>query len=170
MSEALIAAGAEAPRFALPDLNGRMVDPLAPGSGDAAPVLLVFFKDDCPTCRFTLPFIERMRRLLEREYAGVPIYGISQDSPARTRAFMQETGAAFPVLVEGEGYPVSTEYGLEAVPTVVLVGGDRKVLRSQPGFHRTTYASIARELAGGKAAVLPPLFGADESVPEARPG
>ncbi len=161
-----LALGAQAPRFALRDLEGRTRRPLDEAAG--RPVLLVFVKDDCPTCRFAMPFLERLHAALE--YAGVRVYGIAQDDRDRAAAFARETGARFPILIDGGPLEVSRAFGLQTVPSLFLVGGDGRVERYQPGFHRKNYESIAAELAAGAGSQAPEIFRPGEPIPEVRPG
>lgn len=162
-----VAPGARAPAFSLEDLRGRRRSPLEDraGKGD---VLLTFVRDDCPTCRFSAPFLERIHAALE--YAGVRVYGVCQDGPEAAAGFARETGARFPILVDGEGCEVSRTYGIHTVPSVFLVGDDGKVKRYLAGFHRREYEAIAADLASGLGAAPPEIFRAGEAVPEMRPG
>ena len=71
----MLSAGSKAPVFSLLDLNGSprsLAEILSRG-----PVLLVFYKISCPTCQFTLPFLERIAK------GSLPIVTISQDDDAR---------------------------------------------------------------------------------------
>ena len=43
----------------------------------AAPVLLAFFKINCPTCQLTFPFLQRLA-----DRGGPRIVGVSQDDAA----------------------------------------------------------------------------------------
>jgi len=156
-----------APAFSLVDLTGRMRRPLEEASGEGH-VLLAFVKVDCPTCRFSMPILERIHAALE--YAGVRIHGISQDAPEEAAAFARETGARFPILIDGGELAVSRAYGLHTVPSHFLVGGDGRVRRYLAGFHRKEYESITAELASALGEPVPVIFRAGEPVPELRPG
>ncbi len=53
-------AGAPAPTFALKDADGKthsLAEALQRG-----PLLLAFFKESCPVCQFTFPFLERIHQ------------------------------------------------------------------------------------------------------------
>jgi peroxiredoxin len=169
-----IPPGARAPEVDLPDLDGRSRRPLAPEGASrpgGAAVLLVFFKDDCPTSRFTLPFVQRIHEALAASGGrGAAVYGISQDDAGTSRAAADSLGLTFPILIDGPGCPVSSRYGLTAVPTSVLVGGDGKVLRAFVGFSRKEIEACAREMAEAAGAPPPKVFAEGEKVPETRPG
>ena len=80
-------AGIPAPKFKLHDLEAgpfSLEEALKHG-----PVLLVFFKISCPTCQFTLPYLERLYQGLKGK--SVPaIVGISQNNQKDTAAFLRQ--------------------------------------------------------------------------------
>jgi peroxiredoxin len=121
------------------------------------PVLLVLFKVSCPTCQFTLPFLERLYT------RGLRVFGISQDDAAATREFTDYFGITFPVLRDGPDYPVSNAYGIEYVPSMFLVETAGRVAWSLNGFHKAELEKLG-ELAGGS-----PFREADR-IPAMRPG
>src|SRR5690348_5810190 len=92
-----ITAGVPAPKFNLHNAESgqfSLEEALKHG-----PVLLVFFKISCPTCQFTLPYLERLYQGLKGK--SVPaIVGISQNNPKDTAAFVRQYGVSFPVLLE----------------------------------------------------------------------
>src|SRR5260221_731745 len=98
----MLAVGAPAPGFQLPDLSGRKHTLSELSSGKA--LLLTFFKVSCPTCQYALPFLERIYR--GRTQSGIGMYVISQDDAESTRDFDGEFGITIPVLLdrEEEGY------------------------------------------------------------------
>jgi peroxiredoxin len=57
------------------------------------PALLVFFETDCPTCRLTFPYLNRLARELG---AAAEIIGISQDDEPVTREFAAQMEVVFP--------------------------------------------------------------------------
>ena len=157
--------GSTAPDFELPMLeetNLRLSEALKSG-----PVLVVFYKQSCPTCQLTFPFIQR---LFAAGGGGseMSFWAISQDEVEQTRAFIGEYGLEFPVLLDSHPYPVSSEYGLRFVPTFYLVGGDGTIQLADFGFSKPALTAIAEllELDDDGA-----LFGEGyESLPDYRPG
>ena len=126
-------------------------------------VVLVFFKISCPTCQFTLPFVDR---LFASEKAGSPrVYGISQDKTEATREFAQHFGLHFPILLDlsAEKYPASNAYGITNVPSLFLINPDGAIAWSLHGFHKSELEKLAKEF--GRS-----LFEANERVPAMRPG
>ncbi|MGH9431013.1 MAG: peroxiredoxin family protein [Terriglobia bacterium] len=135
---------------------------------DKGPVLLAFFKVECPTCQFTFPFLERIHQHFKAQ--GVQIWGISQDGVHDTRKFVQTFGVTFPMLIDEKPYKISAEYLLEFVPSLFLVTLDGQMEISGDGFAKQDFLAIHRYLARYYSATPPPLFGADEKIPEYKPG
>src|SRR6202043_3292489 len=118
-----LAAGAPAPEISLTSAAGQklsLADALKKG-----PVLTAFFKVSCPTCQFTMPFLER----LHERYSGpkFSMLGISQDDARDTREFCEEYGVQFPALIDERGYPASNEYGLTNVPPMFWINPDGQI-------------------------------------------
>jgi len=75
----MLEAGDQAPGFSLTSLDGAT---FRFKGGEGYLSLLVFFETDCPTCRLTIPYLNR----LYREVGDTAnIIGISQDSEGPTR-------------------------------------------------------------------------------------
>lgn len=156
----MLGAGEKAPEFELKDLSGqtfRLKDELARG-----PVLLAFFKADCPVCQFTFPFLER----LHRNGSGViRFFGISQDSPRETQEFNRDCRVSFPTLLdEGRnGYPVSNAFGISVVPSAFLIETDGTI-----GWAMESFRKRELEELGTRAGTA--TFHPGERVPDYRPG
>ena len=159
-------AGREAPSFSLAGLDGKKVS--LEEALKSGPVVAAFFKISCPICQFTFPFLERIHKAYGGN--GASIWGISQDNARDTKDFCQEYGLTFPALPDEKGYPVSNDYGLTMVPTVLLIAPDGKVKVSSMGFNKKDLEKIAAELARhtGKPAIR--VFQPDEIVPDSKPG
>lgn len=156
-----LTAGQRAPDFRLDDLNGgqKSLSELLP----AGPVFLAFFKVSCPTCQFTLPYLERI-------YGGLAdgnarMIAVSQDDAESTREFHKEFGITMPTLLDSarQGYPASNAYGLVYVPSMFLVERDGTISWSLVGFNRKELEAL-----GGKLGVNP--FKPGERVPEMKSG
>lgn len=147
--------GEPAPGFRLRSLDGGFVslDELI----RTGPVALTFFKVSCPTCQFTLPFLERLR--------GKNVVLISQDSAADTREFHEAFRITLPTLLDErrEGYPASNAYGLTHVPSLFFVEQDGSISMAEAGFSRAALEELARRFET-------PVFDPDERTPVLRPG
>ena len=158
-------SGTEAPDFELKSLSGqlfRLRDAL-----QAGPIVLAFYKASCPTCQLTFPYLQTIHSSLSAELRN-RIWGISQDDPAETAEFVNHLGIDFPILLDEYPYSVSTEYGLEFVPTIFIVGTDGRIQFSDYGFSKTALSRIAAIASGDGQPVG--LFAADDGLPERRPG
>ena len=119
--------------------------------------LLVFLQTDCPTCQLITPYLNTLAQ------DGVAVSGLSQDDEAATGAFIRVMHVVFPVTVDA-GLRESRRYGPLAVPTLVLVDDDDRVIRSETGFDKDTLNAIAASL--GHAAVAT----AHDGAPLRKPG
>ncbi len=161
-----VLADHQAPNFALNGTNGQ---PFALGEAlKKGPVVAAFFKITCPVCQFTFPFLER----LYKAYGGgqVSFVGISQDDARDTKEFCAEFGVSFPALLDEDGYPVSNQYELTTVPTVLLIATDGKVQVSSMGFVKADLEKISSELGSYLGQAPATLFRPGEVVPESKPG
>ncbi len=124
-------AGAKAPEFRLPRLDGGDI-----GLAEIAahgPALLAFFKVSCPVCQLTFPFLERVHRAGE-----LTVYGISQNDAKDTRDFAERYRTTFPMLLDSEknGYPVSNAYGISSVPTMFRIDRDGLIGQVMLGWRK----------------------------------
>ena len=161
-----LSAGSQAPEFTLAGVEGQTHSLRHSGE---KPALIVFFKNSCPTCMLTFPFLQRLFERLDQ--APLRFWGISQDSVGDTEAFGRQFGVSFPLLPDTAGYPVSNAYGLTHVPSLFLVEPDGTISRTTVGFSRADLESLAAEF--GRRFRLPgitPLFVASDEVPAIKPG
>lgn len=163
-----ITEGQAAPNFALKSLDDKefaLAKLLERG-----PVVAAFFKISCPVCQFTFPFLERLYQRYGGD--GVTFLGISQDDARDTKGFGKEFGVTFPMVLDekSKGYVVSNAYGLTSVPTILLVDTDGAAKIVSMGFDKKRLESMAATLAERKKLSATPLFRANESVPELKPG
>ncbi len=155
----MIGPGQKAPDFQIPQLGGgqkSLSEALA-----QSPVLLVFFKISCPTCQFTLPFLERLNHAGNKPFQ---MFLISQDDASRTRALFAEHNITVPTLLDPiPEYPASNAYQLRSVPSMFMVGSDGVVQAAQTGFNR----DLIREW-GLQSGIE--VFQSEEKVPASKYG
>src|SRR5258706_4239081 len=160
---AALEPGAKAPEFSWKALDGKsyqLKDALAEG-----PLLVAFFKISCPTCQYTLPFLERLGKHFGR------VWGVSQDDARDTKDFAQTYGISFPLLLEDTNeYPTSNAYGLTHVPSVFLVGRGGEILHTMIGFGKKDVEDFSTRLSEltGKKGFAP--FHAGEDVASFKSG
>jgi peroxiredoxin len=161
-----LSVGKTAPTFELATTTGErlsLAEALARG-----PVLLAFFKVSCPTCQFTLPFLERLHDQLREQ--GVQTWGIVQDKAQDGARFAANLGVTFPILVDDPPYRISQAYGLAHVPSLFLVEPDGRIEISSEGFCKTDLLTIQKSLAQFLSATPPALFLPTVRIPEYKPG
>jgi len=157
-----------APPFSLKGAEGEPYSLQAALAGKGT--VLVFFKTECPTCRLSFPFIERMHQRLKG--TPVPVLAIGQNVPDQTQKFRKEFGLTLPIACDPDPYAVSASYNLRSVPTLFLVNQEGKILRNLEGHSKDGLEQML--LAAADLAGLPspePLFtAADASVKDFQPG
>jgi thiol-disulfide isomerase/thioredoxin len=162
----LIAAGAAAPPFSLPSIRPDAHAPvtLADVSDDGArPVVLAFFKANCPVCQMAFPLYGELERVLAP--AGVPVVAIAQEPPAAARPWLAERSFEGEAVTDaGDDYAVSDAYGIRTVPTLVLVAADGTVADVVEGWDRDRTNAIAARFSA------PPVSTPDDGLPAFRPG
>lgn len=123
-----LASGKTAPDFTLP-CPGRGEFTLSEQKGNI--VVLDFFASWCPPCRMAIPEMQK----LHEEYAGRGVVVLGVNAWERHRApsaFMREMRATYPIVLNGD--EVAKEYGVEGIPTFVVVGPDGKILLRESGW------------------------------------
>jgi peroxiredoxin len=164
---AALTAGTKAPDFSLPALDGgkfSLQEALQRG-----PVLAAFFKVSCPTCQYTLPFLERIHKTHGDK--KITVVGISQNNRSDTAAFLKEYGVTFRTLLDDpNGYAVSNAYGLTNVPTLFLIGQNGTIEITSVGWIKQEVEEIHRKLAPSQRTPLSPIFQPGEDVRDFRAG
>lgn len=162
MAAGTLAAGAAAPEVDLPLWGGGQFHLAA--ARQKGPVLLAFFKVNCPVCQFSFPFLQR---LASRAGNGVQVVGVGQNGAEAVARFARQYGVHFPIALDaGPGHGASRAYGLDFVPAVFWIGPEGRIRRAASGFDRDEFSAIAAEADAG------PLFSASElrQLPARRPG
>src|SRR5262249_51311963 len=130
------------------------------------PALLMFFEADCPTCRLTIPYLNRLTQMINGE---AEVVGISQDDEAATRELFVGAPIRFPVVLDRD-LRVSREYDPQAVPTLFLIGADGKISRTSVAFDKVELNEIAAEVCAAVGVEPVELAGKYDGAPETKPG
>ncbi len=132
------------------------------------PALLVFVKEGCPTCEYSLPLVDRIRENYPK--SGASIVTIAQESMFTALKMSKDLKIQMPILLDQNPYSVSEEYGIHFVPTFFYVGEDGRIRDIVESFAREELKAINEKIAhlGGLDPI--PLFSAEEDVPPFRPG
>jgi peroxiredoxin len=117
-----------APAFTLTDLSGKSVS-LSDFKGKV--LILDFWATWCPPCKKEIPdFIE-----LQKQYGsqGVQIVGIALDQPDKVKAFVQQNGINYPVLMGNEA--ITVKYGgIDGIPTTFVIDKKGKIINRFEGY------------------------------------
>lgn len=129
------------------------------------PTAVAFYKVTCPVCQMAAPKIDA----LGRAYPG-RVVGVGQDPNGELERFGREFGMAVPAVPDLPPYDVSNAFGIETVPTVVLVGADGTVVDMVVSWDRDGYNRVSArlaELAGAEPVVVSEP---SDGLPPFRPG
>jgi peroxiredoxin len=161
-----LAPGAQVPDFTLKNTSGGPVRLSEYQKG--GPLVLAFFKHECPTCQLAMPFIDRLHR--KSRDGKVRFLGVAQDAKEDAVAFAKQYALMMPFVLEDAPYATSTSYALTHVPTVLLLDAGRNVQFVQVGFSKKACQELADRLAGLSGKEPEILFDTLSSVPELKPG
>lgn len=162
----MLEVGARAPDFTLTDYKGTthsLSEALAAG-----PVILAFLKADCAVCQLAFPYLERLCQSYPD--GNWQIWGISQHQARAAEFFAKRNGITFPILIDGEGLPVSNAYDPPATPTIFFIDREGVIQSGHAGLAKKELNALAGQVATtlGKEPVeiAPP----DDGKPSFRPG
>jgi len=136
---------------------GKAAPVFAPLENLTAPVLLAFFKINCPTCQLTFPYLQRLA-----DRGGPRIVGVSQDDAEGTAEFAEAFGVRFEMVLDA-GYAASRDYGLEYVPSMMLVEPDGRISWQSEEFRKVDLEELASRWGVQ-------IFDFSERVPNYKPG
>lgn len=146
-----IAVGAQAPPI-------RSVAPTGPHA-------LLFYKVSCPTCQMAAPPLDRF----ERAYPG-RIVGVGQDPADALAAFSATYAMTFRSVPDLAPYASSNAYGIEHVPTIVVVDGEGRVADVVESWDREGFNRASRTLAGLVGVDAAVISDDADGLPAFRPG
>ncbi len=161
-----LAPGAQVPDFTLKNTSGGPVRLSEYQKG--GPVVLAFFKHECPTCQLGIPFIDRLHR--KSRDGKVRFLGVAEDTKEDAVAFAKQYALMMPFVLEDAPYATSEDFGLTNLPTVFLLDGERKVQFVQVGFSKYAYQDLADRVAALSGKPCESLFNTLSPVPELKPG
>ena len=173
----LLKPGDHAPDFELALLGAASPENSRPDSGSLkleellveGPALLVFVKEGCPTCQYTLPFLERMYQSYPESRVSLVV--IAQEEASVAARMVHNFGIpTTPLVLDSDPFPVSEQYELSFVPTFFYVGQDQRIERVFESFDREKLRSLNEAVAQANEVSARPLFTQEEGVPPFRPG
>ena len=133
------------------------------------PLVLAIYKSSCQASKTLFPFLDRLRARYAEH--GLTVFGVSQDSVNIARSFARRYGVRFPLLIEGDEYPISRAFDAAFTPTVYLIRPDGMVAFAFEGFLRDQIEELGEAVARALGLTPQPLIGPDEAeVPYFVPG
>ena len=145
----MLGSGDRAPSFSL----DGVADPWSDG-----PAVLVFFKVTCPVCQLAAPKVQLLAN------GGARVVAVGEDPPEKLEKYAAKYGQRVPTVSEDPPYAVSEAFGLDAVPTVILVGTDGVIIDAVAGWDRDGWNRVATTAGAG------PVSEAGDGLPAFRPG
>jgi peroxiredoxin len=135
----------------------------------SGPLLLGIYKSSCASSKQMFPFLERLYQRYHDK--GLTVLGVAQDSANITRSFARRYGITFPLVIEGDDYPISREFDIAATPTVFLIAPDGTVAYTTMGFLKPGLDAMADAVADAIGQPHEPIVtAADDDVPMFVPG
>jgi peroxiredoxin len=109
--------------FLAPDFSGTTLtgERLTLSELRGKTVLVNVWASWCTPCRAEMPAMERVYRdFRSKGFEILAVNAASQDDPAEAKAFVQEQGLTFPVLIDMDGQ-VSSLYQISSLPTSFFI-------------------------------------------------
>ena len=152
----MLSVGDKAPSFTLPAVEGgaEVTDPWTEG-----PTVVAFFKVSCPVCKMVAPMLTKLSE------GGARVVAVGEDPPEAIAQYMDTQGQRVPTLSQPAPYSVSEAYGLEAVPSVFLIGPDGGIQEAIAGWNRDIWNELAATVG-----LSEPLSTPDDGLRPFRPG
>ena len=86
---------------------------------------------------------------------GLTVYGVAQDSANVTRSFVRRSGINYPILIEGDDYPLSKSFDIFGTPAIYVIDQDGEIRYTTQGFMRDQVDEIGAD--GGKLIGVEPI-------------
>ena len=130
-----------APDFALPAIDAdalRLSELL--GAAGTKRVVLLFAHADCPTTRLALRRLGPLGPTLGAE--GTRLVVVAEESPAGAARLARTYGIEGPVFAQEAPWAVSELYGVDSVPTFVVVSRDCEITARAEGWDADTLEGL----------------------------
>jgi thiol-disulfide isomerase/thioredoxin len=148
-------AGDDAPAIVLNDLDGKGV---AVPDLKGKVIYVDFWATWCPPCRAALPHTQQISQRDETNKGDLVVLGIGgfNEDADTLRDFQKANNYTFRTLLDAGGNKVAESYGVQGIPTFVIIGRDGKIAWLGMGFEEgNTPKEIDKALADALAKPAP---------------
>jgi peroxiredoxin len=135
------------------------------------PLLLGIYKCSCSASKAMMPMLNRF--VDQYGIFGLTVFGIAQDSVNVTKSFIRRSGGFdYPILIEGDDFPLSIEFDIFATPTVYVLRQDGTIAYTTMGFLRAQLEEFSQAVADVLGVAYRPIIHeeVDEEIPLFVPG
>ena len=134
----VLKVGSNAPDFSLQlQQEGKASDKTVTLNSYKGKVLFLhFWATWCPPCKVELPHMESLAKKLasQGDKAKMKFLAVCiSDTQKALTSFMQKNGYTFPSALDEPGL-VAMKYGIQGVPTSILISPEGKILKIQVGM------------------------------------
>ena len=126
-------AGDDAPDFKLKDAEGKEVT-MASFKGKV--VLLDFWATWCGPCKAAMPTMQKLYDEFKDKGAVVLGVNMGERSPTAGKDYIASKKFTYPCVFEADD--LANAYGISAIPTLVIVGKDGKIIEIEVGMSDPT--------------------------------
>lgn len=138
---------------------------------ERGPLLLGLYKSSCAASKAMMPMLNRFADRYGE--AGLQVMGVAQDSTNVTKSFARRSGGLdYPVLIEGDEYPLSEAFDIFATPTLYIIRQDGSIAYTTMGFLRAQLEEVSQAAADALGVDVQPIIDQvhDEEIPLFVPG
>jgi peroxiredoxin len=162
-------AGNAAPPITTPYPDQDGTDHTIAEDLQTGPMVVGLYKASCAASKAMMPLLNRLNDRYEDK--GLRVYGVAQDSANVTRSFIRRSQIEYPILIEGEDYPISRAFDIFATPTVYVIDKDGQITYSTMGFLRDQVNDIGAAAAAVLGLEAETIVGENEDdIPRFVPG
>lgn len=144
----------------LTDLSGKPV--MTADARRKGMLVLAFFAPNSPVSQTTVPYLQRLADVY-KESGKLTVIGVALADEEATRAFGQQYGITFPLLMDRDRYHAML-YGVTSIPTAFLADGSGLILRKFSGFNPSALNEISARVAAFAEVEAVPLVEKAETV------
>ena len=134
-----LSIGDIAPAWTLSDPNGKQY---SLGDYNGKIVVLDFWATWCLPCAKIMPQIQKIHDQFNDR--GISVFGINIWDQGDAVKFMNKHGYSYAVLLKGDN--IAKAYGVNAIPTMYVIGKDAKIIFAEQGASENLYGKVAAVL------------------------